>query len=170
MNNNTAVNNKKKKRKGTGPRFNVFDFLIILTIVVCVGAIVARAIFIGTAKNEIKTAKIVFEVSGISKETAELLRKENQTIYLQNGDVKIGKILEASYADQKVWEKDEDGNWQSARHPEKKDARGTAEMSGTWGEDGFFVGGTDLATVGKTFNIYTPYVSCTITIISISEN
>ena len=170
MNNNTAVNNKKRKRKGTGPRFNVFDFLIILSIIVCVGAIVARAIFIGTAKNEIKTAKIVFEVSGISMETAELLCKENQPIYLQDGDLKIGKILEASYTEQKVWEKDENGNLQSARHPEKKEARGTAEMIGTWGEDGFFVGGTNLATVGKAFDIYTPYVSCTITIISISEN
>ena len=31
---NTAANAKKKKKKASGPRFNVFDFLIIVTILV----------------------------------------------------------------------------------------------------------------------------------------
>lgn len=170
MDNNTAVNNKKKKRKAAGPRFNLFDFLIILTILVCIGAIVARAIFISRAQMENSTALVVFEVSGISSVTADAICKENQPIYLQSSNGWIGTVSTASQSAQKVLEKDENGMVQSAVHPEKKDVRVEAVMSGIWGDDGFFIGETELAAVGKTFDIYTPYVSCTITIISVSEN
>ena len=167
---NMAVNNKKKKRKSSGPRFNVFDFLIIFTILVCVGAIIVRAIFVGSVKNENTTAKIVFEVSSISSATADALCIAEQPLYLKSDDTLIGTITSASQTSQKVWEKDENGMLQSAFHPEKKEVRGEAVISGVWGEDGFLISGTALAAVGKTFDIYTPYVSCTITIISISEN
>ena len=167
---NTAVNNKKKKRKSSGPRFNVFDFLIIFTILVCIGAIIVRAIFVSSVKNENTTAKVVFEVSSISSATADALCIAEQPIYLKSDDTLIGTIVSASQASQKIWEKDENGMLQSAFHPEKKEVRGEAVLSGVWGEDGFLIGGTDLAAVGKTFNIYTPYASCTITIISVSEN
>ena len=167
---NTAVNNKKKKRKSSGPRFNVFDFLIIFTILVCVGAIIVRAIFIGSVKNENTTAKVVFEVNSISSATADALCIAEQPIYLKSDNALVGTVTSASQSPQKVLEKDENGMLQLAFHPEKKEVRGEAVMSGVWGEDGFLIGGTDLVAVGKTFNIYTPYASCTITIISVSEN
>ncbi|MBE6664788.1 MAG: DUF4330 family protein [Ruminococcaceae bacterium] len=167
---NTAANAKKKKKKASGPRFNVFDFLIIVTILVCIGAIVVRAIFIGSAKEEITTAHMVFEVSGISLVTADALCIAEQPIYLQSDDTWIGTVISASASAQKVWEKDETGMLQSAFHPEKKTVRAEALISGTWSEDGFLIGGTNLASVGKTFAIYTPHVSCTVTVVSVSEN
>ena len=167
---NTATNAQKKKRKASGPRFNIFDFLIIFTILVCIGAIAVRAIFIDNAKKEITTAKIVFEVSGISAVTADALCIAEQPIYLQSDDTWIGTVISASAIPQKVWEKDEAGMLQSASHPEKKTVRAEALISGTWSEDGFLIGGTNLASVGKTFAIYTPHVSCTVTVVSISEN
>jgi hypothetical protein len=167
---NTATNTQKKKRKASGPRFNVFDFLIIFTILVCVGAIAVRAIFIGNAKKEITTAKVVFEVSGISSVTAEALCIPEQPLYLQSDDTWIGTVVSAVASPQKVWEKDETGMLQSAFHPEKKTVRAEAVISGTWSEDGFLIGGTNLAAVGKNFAIYTPSVSCTVTVVSVSEN
>ena len=167
---NTATHTKKKKKRASGPRFNVFDFLIILTILVCIGAIAVRAIFIDSAKKEITTANIVFEVSGISEVTADALCIAEQPIYLQSDDTWIGTMISASASPQKVWEKDEAGMLQSAFHPEKKTVRTETVISGTWSEDGFLIGGTALASVGKTFAVYTPYVSCTVTVVSVSGN
>lgn len=166
------VNPKKRRKKATGPRFNVFDFLIIFTIFVCVGAIIARSVFIGSFQKEITRARMVFEVSNISAVTADALCMTDppQAMYLQSDDSWIGNLVSATQSAQKVWEKDENGVLQSAFHPEKKTVRGEALIRGKWTEDGFFIGGADLASVGKTFEIYTPYVSCTITVISVSES
>ncbi len=57
----------------------------------------------------------------------------------------------------------------SAQHPLKKEILGQAVFTGYWGEDGFLLGGTYLATVGSTLDIYTKYASCTITITAIEE-
>lgn len=167
-----SVSPKKRKIRASGPRFNVFDFLIIVMLFVCVGAIIARSIFIGSFKKEIAGAKMVFEVSDISAVTADALciTDPPQPMYLQSDDSWIGNVVSASQSAQMVWEKDENGVLQSAIHPEKKNVRGEVLLSGRWTEDGFFIGGADLATVGKTFKIYTPYVSCTITVISISKS
>ncbi len=169
---NLTVNRKKRRRRATGPRFNVFDFLIIFMLLVCVGAIVARSIFIGSFKKEITGAKMIFEVSDISAVTADALcvTELPQSMYLQSDDSWIGNIVSASQSPQEVWEKDANGVPQLVLHPEKKTVRGEALLRGLWTEDGFFIGGADLATVGKTFKIYTPYVSCTITVISVSES
>lgn len=167
---NTATNANKKKKRASGPRFNMFDFLIIVTILVCIGAIVVRAVFIDSAKQEITTAKMVLEVNGISAVTAEALCIAEQPLYLKSDDTWIGTVVSASMTPQKVWEKDETGKPQSAFHPEKKTVTAEAVISGTWSEDGFLIGGTNPVSVGKTFEIYTPHVSCTVTVVSVSEN
>ncbi|MBQ3490439.1 MAG: DUF4330 family protein [Clostridia bacterium] len=169
VNTNKAVPKNKKKKKASGPRFNVFDFLIIFAILICAGAIIVRAIFIGTAKKDMTTATVVFEVSYISDVTANALDKEEpQPIYLQSDDTRIGTIIKAEQTPQKILEKDENGILQSVIHPEKYTVKTTANIEGVWSDDGFLINGTQLATVGKTFDIYTPYVSCTFTVVSIS--
>ena len=165
----TADRKKRRSRTG-GPKFNIFDFLIIFMILVCVGAIIVRGVFIGNFQEELTGAKIVFEVSGVSAVTADALCTAYQPMYLQSDDSWIGNISFASQSPQTVWEKDTNGVLQSAIHPEKKTVRGEALIRGRWTDDGFFIGGSDFASVGKTFEIYTPYVSCTITIISVSES
>ena len=165
-----TIRQKKRRMKATGPKFNVFDFLIIFMILVCVGAIVARGIFIGFFQKEISGAKIVFEVSNVSDVTADALCITPQPMYLRSDDSWIGNINFASQSAQQVWEKDADGVLRSASHPDKKTVRVEVLARGLWTEDGFFISGADIATVGKTFEIYTPYVSCTVTVVSVSEN
>ena len=157
-----------KKKKKSGPRFNVFDFLIIFAILVCAGAIIVRAIFIGSAEKDRDTAAVVFEISYISDVTAEALCKEDQPIYLQSDDERIGTMKTATASPQIVWERDANGVLQSVLHPAKYEVRAETLIEGVWTEDGFLIGGTRLATVGDTFDIYTPYVSCTLTVVSVS--
>ena len=172
MDNNINISLKHKKRRSSvsGPRFNVFDFLIILAIVICVGAIIARAAFVGGFKKEFTRARIVFEVSGVSSVTADALSISYQSLYLQSDDTWIGTVIAASQSPQKVFEKDTDGVLQAASHPEKKTVRIEAFVRGMWTEDGFLIVGEDIATVGNTFNVYTPYASCTVTVIGITES
>ena len=169
---NVTPNRKKRRSRSSGPRFNVFDFLIIFAIFVCVGAIIARAVFIESYKKDIARARMVFEVSNISAVTADALCVVDppQPMYLQSDDSWIGNVISASQSEQKVWEQDANGVLHSVIHPEQKTVRGEVLLRGLWTEDGFLIGGADLATVGKTFHIYTPYVSCTITVISVSES
>ena len=172
MNNNINISAKHKKRRSSasGPRFNVFDFLIILAIIICVGALIARAAFVGGFKKEFTRARVVFEVSGVSSVTADALAISYQSIYLQSDDTWVGTIISASQSPQKVFERDVNGTLQSASHPEKKTVRIEAFIRGMWTEDGFLIVGEDIASVGSTFDIYTPYASCTVTVVGITES
>jgi len=172
MDNNLNISLKRKKRRTntSGPRFNVFDFLIIFAIVVCIGAIVARAFFVGGFKKETARARIIFEVSDVSDVTAEALCVPYQSLYLQSDDTWLGRVISASVSQQKLLEKDANGVFRSVVHPEKKTVSGEAIVSGVWTDDGFLIAGEELATLGTSFDIYTPYVSCTITVIGVSES
>ncbi len=151
-------------------KFNIFDILIILAVAVCIGAIVFRIFFIDETREDLRSAQVVFTVEGVSEETASAFCVPNRQIYLQNGDAAIGVLSEASYSPLFILTEDANGKLIEVQHPLKKEILGQAVCMGYWGEDGFLLGGTYLATVGSTFNIYTKDVACTITIVSISEN
>lgn len=159
----------KTKQKKAGPKFNIFDVLIILAMIACVSAIIVRAFILDDAMDELRSAEVRFTVENISEGTAEALCTPNRMIYLKNGDIKAGTLKEASYEAQKIWVEDANGKLVEAVHPDKKQVTATAVFGGTWGEDGFLIGGTHLAIVGGTFEIYTQDVTCTITIVSVSE-
>lgn len=163
----TMANPSKIKN---GPKFNIFDILIILAVLVCVGAIIFRVFFISETQEDFRHAYVTFKVEGVSEETAQAFCIANREIYLQNGDAKIGTIAEASYTALPVLAEDAGGKLIAVDHPLKKQIVGSAVMTGYWGSDGFLLGGTHLVTVGSTFNIYTKDVACTITIVHISEN
>lgn len=157
-------------KQKTGPRFNVFDILIILAVLSCIAAIVIKIFFIDDVQEDLRNASVTFTVEGVSEGTAEAFCVPNRVIYLQNGDTQIGTLSEASYSAQKLFAEDAGGKLVEVLHPSKKQIEGTAILSGYWGEDGFLIGGTHLATVGSTFEIYTKDVACTITIVGIEES
>lgn len=159
----------QKQKQISGPRFNIFDFLIILGIVVCVTVMIARAIFISNAQEDIVFADVYFKVEDISEATANALCMPNESIYLQSNDVRIGLFSTVHTEALKVWTENEDGIFVEAAHPIRKTVSGKAQIKGVWNEDGFLIEGTYLAAVGQTIDIYTKYASCTITITSIAE-
>ena len=54
-----------------GPKFNIFDILIILAVLVCVGAIIFRVFFISETQEDFRHAYVTFKVEGVSEETAQ---------------------------------------------------------------------------------------------------
>ena len=159
----------QKQKKISGPRFNIFDFLIILALLVCVVAIVLRVIFIENTRQEVVLADIYFEVEGVSDVTAEALCVPNQPLYLQSNDTKIGILNSATSSAQMVWTEDGKGGLVEALHPDKKTVQGKARVMGIWTEDGFWINETCLVTVGKGVEIYTQTACCTIIISDITE-
>ena len=159
----------QKQKQISGVRFNIFDFLIILGILVCITAVVARAILIGSAKNEIEYTDVYFEVKGVSDVTARALCVPDAPIYLQSNDVKIGFFNTVDSKPLTVWAEDENGYLIEALHPDKHTVYGIARIRGIWYEEGFLVDGTYFVNVGQTFDIYTKYASCTITVTAITE-
>ncbi len=162
-------NMDQKQKQISGPRFNIFDFLILLGAAVCLVAIVTRMIFVNNFKKNVVFADIYFEVENLSDVTANAFCVANESIYLRDSDVKIGLLSTATAAPMTVLTENENGVLVEAVHPDRKTVHGKAQIKGVWQEDGFWIEGTYLATVGKTLNIYTKYASCTITITSIHE-
>ena len=159
----------QKQKQISGPRFNIFDFLIILALVVCVGAIIARALFVNNTRENVVFADVYFEVVGVSDVTADALCVQNESVYLQSNDERVGLINMIKKEPCRVWTEDTNGILVEAVHPDKTTVYGKAQIKGVWHEDGFMVDGTYLVTVGHTLDIYTKYASCTITITSITE-
>ncbi|MBQ8496338.1 MAG: DUF4330 family protein [Clostridia bacterium] len=156
-------------KQKTGPRFNIFDVLIILAVISCIAAIVVKVFFIEEVQADLNNAEITFIVENVSEGTAEAFCVPDRQIYLQDDDTQIGTLQSASYSAQKLLVEDAGGKLVEADHPTKKQIQGVASMSGYWSEDGFLIGGTHLATVGSTFKIYTKDVACTIKIVGIAE-
>ena len=160
---------EQKKTQVFGPRFNIFDFLIILALFVCVTAVIVRMIFIANTKEEVVFADVYFEITDISEVTANAICVANESVYLQSNDVRIGLVNTAESEPMKVLTDGGSGILVEAVHPDKKTVRGKAQIKGVWHEDGFMVEGTYLAAVGQTLDIYTKYASCTITVTAITE-
>ena len=153
--------------KKSGARFNIFDILIILAILASIAAIGLRAYFLTGSQTQAQTTRIEFVVKGVSSVTAEAFCQQYSKLYLSDTDAEIGTLISATYDNAKLEAEDENGYIVIANHPEKLDIHGYANMSGTWTDDGFLIGGTVLATIGKTVSIYTPNAVCTITIVNV---
>lgn len=156
-------------KQKTGPKFNIFDVLIILAVISCIAAIVVKIFFIEEVQADLNNAEITFIVENVSEGTAAAFCVPNRQIYLQDDNTEIGTLQTASYSAQKLLVEDSGGKLVEADHPTKKQILAVASMSGYWGEDGFLIGGTHLATVGSTFKIYTKDVACTIKITGVSQ-
>lgn len=155
--------------KKSGARFNIFDILIILAILACIAAIGLRAYFLNDIEAKSQSTRIEFVVKGVSSVTAEAFAQQYSTLYLSDTDAEIGAIISASYAPSTVEAENADGHLVIANHPNKMDIHGYANVTGVWSEDGFLIGGTVLASVGKTVTVYTQNAVCMITIVNIPK-
>ena len=96
------MNMDQKQKQISGSRFNIFDFLIIVGVIVCLAAIAARILFIGNEKKKVVYADVYFEISGISDVTADAIGIPNESIYLQSNDIRVGVMNETQAEAQKI--------------------------------------------------------------------
>lgn len=151
------------KNTAVKPRFNIFDVIIIVLILASIGAMVARAHYTANAKKNYAAADVEFSVLGVSDVTANAIIS-GQTVYLVDNDSSIGQILSVEVVPSKTTVEDAEGKLIELPHPDKKDVRGVALLSGIYTDDGFMIDGKYPASAGKTIHVYTPKVDCIFTI------
>ncbi len=155
----------KTNQPRQGARFNLFDVILILAIICCIAGIVAHAYFVSDLNERYtENATLSFTISGVSESTANAFCMASGTVYIAENDQAIGTLERASFSSHVLSLENEEGLLVSVTHPAKMDIQAEASITGTWTEDGFLIGGTTLAIVGKTLNIYTEGAVCTITI------
>lgn len=158
------------EKKKSGARFNLFDVILILVIVACIAGVVIHAYFTkDLTQTYSENAQVSFRIEGVSEVTAEAFCKIGSAIYDQDTDKNIGTLTAAEYAPLLLDLETAEGVLVKAEHPEKKQITALATLTGTWTDDGFLIGGTTLAAVGKTINIYTENAVCTITVTGVSK-
>lgn len=163
------MSGQTNEKKSSDARFNIFDVIIILILLICIAAVSVRAYFTANIRDTFENATIEFTVSGVSKNTAASFHQYRKIYFALTND-EIGSITEVSYGPAKLYAADASGTPIEVDHPDKKDVHGTATFSGIWTDDGFMINGTELATVGKSIHIYTHDVECILTIVSVSKS
>ena len=155
----------KNNQSRSGARFNLFDVILILALIACIGGIVSHVYFISDLnEQQSDRATIAFSVSGVSERTAETFCVTDCAIYSSENDHLLGSLVTAAYTNQALSIEAPDGSLVTVTHPDKMDITGDMSLTGTWSEDGFLIDGITLATVGKTISVYTNGAVCTVTI------
>ena len=155
------------EKKRSGAHFNLFDVILILVIIACITGIALHAYFTkDLTETYSETANISFVVS---EKTVDAFCVVGASLYAQDSDRIIGTLLESSYAPLFLDLENAEGLLVKAKHPDKKEITANASFTGTWTDDGFLIGGTTLAIVGKEMKIYTENAVCTIVFTSVSK-
>ncbi len=158
------------EKKRSGAHFNLFDVILILVIITCIAGIALHAYFTkDLTETYSETANISFVVSGVSEKTADAFCVVGSSIYAQDSDRNVGTLIEASYDSLFLDLENAESILVKAEHPDKKEITANANFTGTWTDDGFLIGGTTLAIVGKEMKIYTENAVCTIIFTSVSK-
>lgn len=141
------MNDNKNKVK-----FNVFDIIIILAVIVCIAAVVLKVTYFDK-RNDVSEQIIVdFTVYDIMDNTAASASKGK--VYLADSDTLIGEIISAEIVPNKVYVED-NGILTSYENPlGKKNLNGKVAFSGRSSETGFFIGGKTKITIGSTLSVY----------------
>lgn len=152
-------------------RFNIFDALIILVVLACIAAIIARYYFISSDSLD-EQVSVEFIVPGVMDSTAQAMTdaiKSGTVIYLSDGDQTIGFIQSIYSESSKVYATNAVGDIERVNHPSEMDIKGVAVLYGTSGKSGFLIGGNKLATVSDVVFVYTTDIEFAMTVTSISE-
>ncbi len=143
-----------RKAQNKKAKLNIIDIIIIFAVLICLAAIGLRIYFTSNANNTGEEALVTFEVYGIS-ETNAMAFGENMKLYLASSDDEVGYIVSAAVSAAKTDAVDGDGKITSVNDPIKKTVVVTAVLKGKWGDDGFYLDGTKLLSLGTNVEIYT---------------
>ena len=166
-----AVN--QRSEKGSGRRFNIIDFFIILVIILCVLGIYFRAQiaeWIGVEKN-LEEYNIEFKISGIRYTTSKYLQSGN-AVYFDGGNILIGTIDgQCTVLPASAYVEGEDGVPVKVSYPKDTyiDVRGSIKCSGITKDDGFYLNGTYSLAPGSEINVRTEMLNFTLLVTEISK-
>lgn len=145
--------------------FNLADVIIIIIAIALIAAFVLRTYNVLDADKDVQDVRISFRVTGISENTD--LPRENSPLYKSSDNAYAGYIEKFSVSDMTVYAYTEDGELVEAKVPGKVTLRGTVVLQCVKTEKGFYLGGTQLLTVGDVISFYTADREMQVEILSI---
>lgn len=145
--------------------FNLADVIIIIIAIALIAAFVLRTYNVLDADKDVQDVRISFRVTGISENTD--LPRENSPLYKSSDNAYAGYIEKFSVTDMTVYAYTEEGELVEAKVPGKVTLRGTVVLQCVKTEKGFYLGGTQLLTVGDVISFYTADREMQVEILSI---
>jgi hypothetical protein len=162
------IKNTDDKLQNEGKsRFNIADVIIIIISIALLAALALRIYNIFGIEKEAHRVRIQFKVSSIAEDST--VPSSNDILYLTSDDSKAGYVENISVSSAKVYAYTESGELVEASIPGKITLSGTLILDCTKAEGGFYIGGTQLLTVGNFISLYTPQRELQFEILSIES-
>lgn len=162
------IKNTDDKLQNEGKsRFNIADVIIIIISIALLAALALRIYNIFGIEKEAHRVRIQFKVSSIAEDST--VPSSNDILYLTSDDSKAGYVENISVSSAKVYAYTESGELVEASIPGKITLSGTLILDCTKAEGGFYIGGTQLLTVGNLISLYTPQRELQFEILSIES-
>jgi hypothetical protein len=162
------IKNTDDKLQNEGKsRFNIADVIIIIISIALLTALALRIYNIFGIEKEAHRVRIQFKVSSIAEDST--VPSSNDILYLTSDDSKAGYVENISVSSAKVYAYTESGELVEASIPGKITLSGTLILDCTKAEGGFYIGGTQLLTVGNFISLYTPQRELQFEILSIES-
>jgi hypothetical protein len=162
------IKNTDDKLQNEGKsRFNIADVIIIIISIALLAALALRIYNIFGIEKEAHRVRIQFKVSSIAEDST--VPSSNDILYLTSDDSKAGYVENISVSSAKVYAYTESGEPVEASIPGKITLSGTLILDCTKAEGGFYIGGTQLLTVGNFISLYTPQRELQFEILSIES-
>lgn len=150
-------------------RFNAFDLIIILLVVLCIAAIVFRGLFVKKVSYT-DTLEVSYKIASISNITATNIfnkTSENDRIYLASNNADIGYIKTITKTQDTINVENGKGGLESVINPTKFNLEGTCVFLGKQTNTGFLINGEIETKVNDVLYVYTPVAVFELTIVDI---
>ena len=154
-------------RNSDKPHFNVADLIIIVAISAVITAFALRVYNIFGDHDDTVQVRIAFQVSEVASD--EILLREKDELYLSSDDTLVGKLEKFTVSDSRIYVYNKDGELVKATVSGKSDVTGTLIIDCVKTENGYYLGGTRLLSVGDTLTMYTKMREMNFRIIKITE-
>lgn len=144
-------------------KFNAFDFVIIILVVLCIAAVVLKSTFIKNTEYS-NYIKVNFKIENVeSYLVAELMHAgTEQTIYLFETDENIGSIYNLSSSPSSQFVEDT-----KVYNPTLYTITGEATLKGVFKDSGFLINGNIDSLIGTKIDVFTKQVTFTLVITSL---
>ncbi len=155
-----ANENQKKHR------FNIIDFVLILTALACIIGVALRYNLHDTLTHETDIAEVEILIEGLLEDSAKAIIV-GDIFYNTEEDALIGEVTAVRTRPAKVRYSNPDGSITYTSIDGRVDAIVTLKATGFNTDQGFLIGGTEYIGSGADFPIAGKYIESTCTVIDV---
>ena len=143
-------------------RFNIIDFVLIITVLACLIGITVRQNLKDQFVDSSDTATVTVMIRGLLKDNVEHLVVGDEFYNQRNGEV-VGILKDFETKPAKIRTPRHDGTIAITEYIDRTDVMCTIEVEGLSSDEGFMIGGTDYIGCGtsllvRSLNIETEWL------------